>query len=79
MFKPILGAAAVASLVATPVMAASNAPLSGASVARSGASVEDESSFVGGGPILALAMLAGVIAGAVLLVVDDNDDQPVSP
>ena len=79
MIKPLFGVAAIASLVATPVMAtASAAPLSVASVERGSAASDGESALAGNSVIFALVLAAGILAGAIIAVSND-DDQPVSP
>ena len=79
MIKPIFGAAAIASLVATPVMAtASAAPLSVASVERGSSASDGGSALAGNGASFALVLAAGILAGAIIAVSND-DDQPVSP
>ena len=84
MFKSLLGAIALAPLVATPVMAANSAaPLSLQSVARDGAVTDGKSNLAAPGAFVGLALFAAVIIGGVILAVtdDNNDDdiRPVSP
>ncbi len=75
LFKP-LAALASLSLVATPVLAQSAAPLS---LARAGAST-DETSRLSGDFIIPGIVLAAIVAGAIIILIeDDEDDAPVSP
>lgn len=84
MIRQILTAAAISSLIATPVMASSAAPLSVSSVQRSGAAVGDESELSAPGSFIGIALFAAVIIGGIILVATDDDDgddidTPVSP
>ena len=72
-------AVATASLVASPVLAQSAAPVAAQSV-RVGAAVSaDEAKLEGGsGIIIAILAAAAVIAG-IVIAADGNNDTPTSP
>ncbi|WP_420607616.1 hypothetical protein [Novosphingopyxis sp.] len=90
-FAKTLMAASALSLVATPAMAqatASNAQASVASVSRAGGLQSDESDLRGrrggaSGIIIALLAAAAIIAGIIIAIDSDGDDDfdplPVSP
>lgn len=72
-----LAAAAAASLVSAPVLAQATQPIS--SVARTSATVENESDLEGGsGIIIAILAAAAVIAG-IIIAADGSEDTPTSP
>jgi hypothetical protein len=76
--KVTMGAVIALSMTSAPVLAQSAAPLSVAgSQARAGAALEDENQL-GGGFIIPLLALAAIIAG-ILVVIDNNDEEPTSP
>ena len=77
LMKAAVAAAIGLSMTSAPVLAQSAAPLSVAqSVARSGATTEDESELRGGYIIPAIIIIA-VIAGVILLT--GGNDNPSSP
>ncbi|WP_187335176.1 hypothetical protein [Novosphingopyxis iocasae] len=79
MSKFILAAAAAASMVATPVLAASTSA-DALSVQRSGAATSEVSELSAPGSTIGLILFAAIIAGGIYLAVDgDNDSPPVSP
>ena len=73
--KSSIAAVAALTLAAAPALAQAANPASALSVSRESASVEGNE--LGGGFIIPLLALAAIIAG-ILVVVDDNDE-PVSP
>ena len=76
----MLAAAAVsASLVSSPVLAASSSAsaLGSATSVRAGADMQDQSDLHGGF-IIPLLVLAAVVL-AVVIIVDDGDGAPASP
>lgn len=75
-----LTAVAAATLVVSPVMAASANPAASLSVAKSarvGTVSAKKNKAVGGGILIAVLAAAAVVAGVV--VVADSDDSPDSP
>jgi hypothetical protein len=66
-FRTLAAAAAVASMVAAPVIAAD----------RPAAPISDESEL-GGSVVLAVLAVAAIIAGIVIAVDSGNEDEPVS-
>ncbi len=72
-----MAAAAAASLVSAPVLAQAVQPVS--SVARTSATVENDSDLEGGsGIILAILAAAAVIAG-IIIAADGSENTPTSP
>jgi hypothetical protein len=76
--KLALKAVVAASVAVVPAVAHASAAsaLSLSSTSRAGAAQQNESEL-GGGFIIPLLALAAIVAG--ILVVIDNDDEPVSP
>lgn len=78
--KVTMGAIVALSMTSAPALAQATSAKSlsvAASQARAGASMEDESQL-GGGFLIPLLALAAIIAG-ILVVIDNGDDDPVSP
>ena len=77
-FGKVSAAIVALSMTSAPVLANAT-PASSLSVsqARAGAALEDESQL-GGGFIIPLLALAAIIAG-ILVVIDGDGDEPVSP
>ena len=79
--KTILAAAAAASLMAAPAMAAPTNPAASLSVTKSvragapaGKASRLSGGLFGGGTIIAVIAVAAVIVGLVLVADDDNSD-----
>ncbi len=70
-------AAAAASLVSAPVLAQAVQPVS--SVARTSATVEDESNLEGGSGIIIAILAAAAAIGGIVIAADGSDDTPTSP
>jgi hypothetical protein len=64
---------AAASMVVSPVVA------SAAPAARASTIVNGQNDLDGGASWIAIVLGLAIIAGGVWLVVDDDDDEPVSP
>lgn len=75
--KLSVAAAVALSMTSAPVLAAAS-PASSLSVARAGATMSEESELGTGGFLIPLLALAAIIAG-ILVVIDDNDEEPESP
>lgn len=73
--KASVAAMVALSMTSAPVLAQAANPTS--EVARAGTSLEDESQL-GGGFIIPLLALAAIVAG-ILVVIDGDDEEPVSP
>ena len=85
-FKNLSAAAAALSLAAVPILAsaapvAANpaAALSVAPTARVGTATKDKSDLAGNGKIIAIVLALGVVAGGIIAIADDNNDNPTSP
>ena len=70
----MLAAVAVASLVATPVLANPAASLSVAKATRAASPSGKKSQLAAPGGIIAAVLVAGVVAGGIIIAVDDDDD-----
>ena len=68
ILKNTFAGAAAAMLIASPVMAQAD---------RTAAPTQEGEQAFGGGPLLGLAVFAAIVTAIV--VVSDNDDEPVSP
>lgn len=75
VFKGLIAATAAIALAASPAVAA--ATPAAAAVAPASETVEAESQL-GGGFIIPLFALAAIILG-ILVVLDNDDEEPVSP
>jgi len=75
--KASVAAIAALALTSTPVLAATSSLSVASAQARAGAPLE-EGSELGGGFLIPLLALAAIVAG-ILVVVDGDDDEPVSP
>ena len=76
MFRPLAALASV-TLASSPVLAQSAAPLSLAPTVAAADSSELDGGF--GIPVVPAIVLAGIVIGAIFLLVHDDDHPPVSP
>ncbi len=84
--KLMIGAFAAAALTATPVLAAparngptSASALSISNVQRAAKPVGEAERLTQPGAIVGLVLGAAIIAGGVIIALDDDDDGPTSP
>ena len=74
VFKGLIAATAAISMMAVPAVAAAQS----AAIAPAEETIESESQLGTGGFLIPLLALAAIIAG-ILVVIDDNDEEPASP
>jgi hypothetical protein len=75
-----MAAAAAASLVSAPVLAQASQPVQPASsVARTGATVDNESDVEGGSGIILAILAAAAVIGGIIIAADGSEDTPTSP
>ncbi|MEH6791962.1 hypothetical protein [Parasphingorhabdus sp.] len=72
-----MAAAAAASLVSAPVLAQASQPVS--SIARTSATVEDESNVEGGSGIIIAILAAAAVIGGIIIAADGSENTPTSP